>query len=190
MTDFFEKGDPSNMSSNKSGKKGGINLDFSVSNTVVPLAKPAIDLACEQINASAEQHRQLIEVPELYSKGFPLSVEQAIKQLEERGLTYELIPLSLNDASEKYWNCISSQVIETLPAAKQKVKPGSRILVKYITQDVIDKSKEMYDHAENQKLLQKEKAKQAVSDAFGAAKKGVQKIPSIFAKKDKKDQEE
>lgn len=178
------------MSKKKTNIGGRINLDFSLANTVVPLAKPIIDTANKQINESAEAHRQLIPVPELYSKGFPLTVEQSIKLLEEKGFTYELISLTLNDACEKYRNCFDLQVIETLPSAKQKAKPGSRILVKYITQEVIDKSIKIFEENEERRAKRKEETSKAMTSTVDAAKRGFRKISSVFGKKEKEDVDE
>ena len=176
------------MSKRKSTKKSnplsGIKLDLSLADTVVPIVKPAIDTVCKQIDAVTEEHRQLIKVPELYSEGFPLTSDQATKMLEELGLSFELIPVQ--KADPKFCDCFDSQVVETLPAAKQKVQPGTKVLVKYVTQDIIDKSRRMAEEAEQTALVEEtktSKSERGTSETIHSVKNGVQKISSIFNKK-------
>ena len=168
----------------------GIAAGISLAATVLPLVEPAINIAQDQINKIAEERNQLVEVPELYSKGFPLTIEQATKLLDGLGFKFELIKLSISDAKSKYKDCFDLQVIETHPKAKQKVKPGSNILIKYITQEVIDESQKIFEEAVKQKIANKEKTKQTVTNAIDVAKKGVQKIPSVFTKRNKEDADE
>ncbi len=167
-----------------------ITTGISLAATIFPLIEPTINLIHGQINKIAEEKRQLVDVPELYSKGFPLTVDQASKLLNELGFKYEIIQLPLIAANTKYRNCFDHQVVETHPKAKQKVKPGSNILIKYITQEVIDESKRMFESESQQKEEQKTKAKQTINGVIKATKNGVQKIPNIFIKKSKEDTDE
>lgn len=190
------------MSDKKPPKNvGGIAAGITMAASVIPLVKPAIDMAREQIDKVAENRKRLVAVPELYSKGFPLTTEQAMKLLGELGFKFELVKLSLKEVNVKYRDCFDSQVIETHPKAKQKVEPGSSVLIKYITQEVIDESQRLFDEVEKRKVQlslekatkrseRKEKTKQVMADVIGTAKRGVENIPSILHKKKYSEEEQ
>lgn len=157
-------------------------------------SNPLMNVAQEQINKSLDEHRKLVVIPELYAEGFPLPLDKAIELLNELGLKHQLVELSVKDASSNYRDCFDTQVIETLPAAKQKVKPGSNVLIKYITQDVINRSAELWKKEEHKrKLAEKEKiAKQAerkeaavetTVSALNAVKTGIGKLTSFIKNK-------
>lgn len=168
-------------------KMKSIANGISLAAIILPLIEPTVNLIHNQIDRIAEEKRQLVEVPELYSKSFPLTVEQASKLLTEFGFKYEMVQLPLIAANAKYRDCFDSQVIGTYPKAKQKVKPGSNILIKYITQEVIDESKKIFESEVQQRTEQKNKAKQKARGVINATKNGVQKIPNIFMKSSKED---
>ncbi len=190
------------MSDNKNSNKNvsGIAAGITMAASVLPLVKPAIDAVRDYADKTIEERKKLVAVPELYSKEYPLTKEQAIEILESCGLKATLVKAAMSDADIRYRNCFDMQVIKSHPKAKQKVERGSSVLVKYITQEVIDESQHMYDLAEKQKVEiqiakatkqeeRKEKTKQMMAGVMENAKKGIEKIP-VFKKKDSSNDEE
>lgn len=184
------------MSEKKSSNNnvGGIAAGITMAASVLPLVKPAIDAVRDYADKSIEERKKLIAVPELYSKEYPLTVEQAVAILESCGLKSTLVKAAISDANIKYRTCFDTQVIKSHPKAKQKVEKGTSVLVKYVTQEVIDESQRLYELSEKQKAEaqeaklikqteRKEKTKQVVTDAVDTAKRGIQKIP-VFKKKE------
>lgn len=180
---------------------GKIAAGITVVASVLPLVKPAIDTVREYTDKAIEERKQLVSVPELYSSEYPLTVEQAVVLLESCGLKATLVKTSLADASIQYRQCFDSQVIKSKPKSKQKVERGTSVLVKYITQEVIDESQRMYEITEKHKaeLLyaksmrhaeQKENAKRVVTEAYNTVKLSLTKIPAKFGKKEDQDEQE
>lgn len=187
------------MSDNKNSNKNvsGIAAGITMAASVLPLVKPAIDAVRDYADKTIEERKKLVAVPELYSKEYPLTKEQAVEILDSCGLKATLVKAAISDANVQYRNCFDMQVIKSHPKAKQKVERGSSVLVKYITQEVIDESQKMYELAEKQKAEmqiakvtkqeeRKEKTKQMMTDVMSNARKGIEKIP-VFKKKDTPD---
>lgn len=187
------------MSNNKSSKNkmAGIAAGVALVASVVPLVKPVIDPLIKLI----EEQKKLISVPDLYSKGYPLSVEQAVVILENCGLKATPVKMPIAEADAQYRQCFDCQVIETKPKAKQKVERGSSVMVKYITQDEIDKSQQIFELAEKLKeelSLEKsikqaertEQTKRAVSGMIGTVQESIKKVPSVFRKSVKEEKED
>lgn len=188
------------MSEKTSIKNTGSNIaaGLAVAASIAPLVKPALDAARDYVDKTIEERKKLIAVPELCSKEYPLSVEQAVEILESCGLKSTLVKMPIADADIKYRQCFDSQVIKIYPKGKAKVERGTAILLKYITQEVIDKSQQMFDISEKHKEEQcleknvkraerKEKTKQAVSGIISTVQESAKKIPSAFRKVTKKE---
>ena len=184
------------MSKNKNSNKnvGGIVAGITMVASLLSSAKPAIDAVRDYTDKTIEERKKLVAIPELYSKEYPLTKEQAVEILESCGLKATLVKAVMSDADIQYRNCFDMQVIKSHPKAKQKVERGSSVLVKYITQEVIDECQHMYELAEKQKAEmqiakitkqeeRREKTKQMMTDVVTNAKKGIEKIP-VFKKKD------
>ncbi|MCD8089298.1 MAG: hypothetical protein LUD81_01490 [Clostridiales bacterium] len=124
---------------------------------VNPLIESIVNPLADKLTETLEERKILVTVPELCANGFPLSTEQATKILTDCGLKIMLIELPLKEAEPKYKDCFVNQVIETQPKAKEKIEPGSTILVKYITQEIIDESKRLYTENEHKKILESQK---------------------------------
>lgn len=156
--------------------------------SLLTLATPVADTIQDYANKTIEERKRLVSVPELYSKEYPLNVDQAVELLNHCGLKSTLVKTTLDDAGVKYRKCFASQVISTKPKGKQKVEPGSMVLVKYITQEVIDESQKIFEELEarkNEMTLQKknkylereQKTKQIMTNARN-------KVQQIFHKED------
>lgn len=184
-----------NKNSNKNSNKnvGGIVDGITMAASLLSSAKPAIDAVRDYADKTIEERKKLVAIPELYSKEYPLTKEQAVEILDSCGLKATLVKAVMSDADIQYRNCFDMQVIKSHPKAKQKVERCSSVLVKYITQEVIDECQHMYEIAEKQKAEtklakvikqeeRKEKTKQMMTDVISNAKRGIEKI-SVFKKK-------
>lgn len=169
--------------------------------SVLPLVKPAIDAVRDYTDKTIEERKKLIAVPELYSKEYPLTVEQAIELLSGCSLKAIPIKVSIKDADIKYRDCFDFQVIKSQPRAKQKVEPGTSILIKYLTQDVIDESQRLFADLEKRKKQieleksvkrseRKEKTKKVLSNVTSKVKIGIEKIPTIHNKKNETEEKQ
>lgn len=178
---------------------GNIATGIAMAASILPLVKPAIDAVRDYADKTIEERKKLVIVPKLYSSEYRTTSEQAIEILTSLGLKAVLSPTLIADADGKYRNCINNQVIKSEPKAKQKVEPGTTVRVLYITQEVIDESQRLFDESEKQKEEQllkksirrsqrKEKTKQVASGVTDAVKRRVEKLPSVFHKKN--DEEE
>lgn len=187
------------MSEKKSSKNtGNIATGIAMAASVIPLVKPAFDAVREYADKTINERKKLVAVPELYSKEYPLRVDQAVEILESCGLKSTLVKMSINEADARYRKCFESQVIKSHPKAKQKVERGTSVLVKYITQDTIDECQRMYDISEkhkeelrNTKLIKqaerKDKIKQVVSGIIVSTKENISKVPEAFHKTKKQE---
>lgn len=181
-------------SSNKSNRNvNKIVSSVSTATTLLTVAKPVVDTIQDYTSKTIEERKRLISVPELYSKEYPLSVEQAVELLNNCGLKSTLIKTSIDDADIKYRKYFASQVISTKPKGKQKVEPGTMVLVKYITQEVIDESQKIFEELEakkngaalqkkNKHLEREQRTKQIMQDARN-------KVQKVF-RKNKEDKDE
>lgn len=169
---------------NLSGIAGIITAVGTVATVVTPLVEKAIDSAGNQPKEKADEK---VKVPELYHKGFPIDLEQAIKILEDCGLKASKSKLTLKEAKPQYKDCFGSQVIDSNPKQGSTVKVGSTVCLRYIPDEVIMESQKMFDEIERSKieakekkeadrLERKERTKESVITAVDKARQGVGKI--------------
>ena len=116
---------------------------------VVALAEPVADWAKDKIDERGE----LIEVPRLYSKGFPVSLSDGVATVTAAGLTVTTSKLPLSAAHAKYRDCADQQIVKS----DRKVRAKSNVVLSYITEDVISESRRKFEEEQQQKALAKEK---------------------------------
>lgn len=144
-------------------------------------------LATPVVEHVIENRKSLITIPELYSEDFSLSLEQAKELLNHYGLTTMDVELSIKDAKSEYRNCFVSQVVDSRPAQKQNVKPGTMVVLRYVTSEVIEESQRLFEEYQNikkemenkkalKRLEQKEKTKKMLLETVSKAKSDVNKI--------------
>lgn len=133
---------------------GTLGLVAGIVGAVTPLAVELIDRIPkkEELGPSEE----LIFMPELCSKKFPLKLDEAKELLESRGLKALPIEVRLRDASSKYKDCFDFQVVGSDQKPNSKVKPGDTVIVQYVTQKVIDESRRIFEEAEQEKAALKQ----------------------------------
>ena len=167
----------------------------------VYLTQQGIDAGSKAYTKRAEERSALVEVPELYSNDYRLKLDDARRWLEEDGLKVEAVVVQPDIA---FKDCSDFEVVATNYELKQKVKPGTRIIVKYVTSEVIEASQRLYDEIESQKIEDNQrKAEQAakkkenfdktvtnvqhgISGVVTNAQKGIKGIFSNLPTKEKK----
>lgn len=133
------------------GKKAATLLLGIMSFVESDLGSDLVEWIKKHVGNKLEQNNELIPIPKLFVKGFILTAEQATEILEAAGLKVTVVPLSTYEANKKYGKLQDSQVVGTEPKAGCKVKPGSNVIVKYITQDVIDESQRLYEEEQKER---------------------------------------
>lgn len=157
---------------------------------VTPIVNDAMEKRKDKVSGN-----ELVIIPALYDKSFPLKMEQAMELLSSYGLKAMPSMLTPREARAKYKDCFDGQVIDSKPKCNQKVRPGTTVLIRCISQEVIDESQRLFDEAEKLKAAikqeraakrseQMERAKGMVTDAAGLARSGVEKI--VHRKNEKK----
>ncbi|MCD8159086.1 MAG: hypothetical protein LUD77_09395 [Clostridiales bacterium] len=166
-----------------------IGTKGSVVGAAAEAAAPAVNKTVEVVNEMLEERKRLVAVPEVGDSNFPLSLEQATELINKNSLEVISIAISITDADKKYRNYINNQVVETKPKVGQKVEPGSSVLVKYITQEVIDESKRIYEENENQKAQRaQERLEKKAQKAQKAKERSEQKAQKAQEQLEKKTQ--
>lgn len=156
-------------------------------------------LATPVVEHVIENRKNLITIPELYGKDFSLGLKQAKELLSHYNLETMDVELSVKEAKEEYRNCFDFQVVDSKPKQKQKIQPGTIVVLRYVTPEVIKESLKLFEESEKQKaelesekLLkrseQQEKAKEAIADTIEKTKKGFSKLLNM-RNKEKKNEE-
>ena len=164
---------------------GTLGLVAGIVSAVTPLAVELIDRIPKKEELSPSE--ELIFMPELCSKKFPLKLDEAKELLESRGLKALPIEVRLRDACVKYKDCFELQVVGSDRKPNSKLKPGDTVIVQYVTQEVIDESRRIFEEAEKQKAAlkqeravkraeQMERAKAVAGDTAAKARAGVEKM--------------
>lgn len=164
---------------------GTLGLVAGIVGAVTPLAVELIDRIPKKEELSPSE--ELIFMPELCSKKFPLKLDEAKELLESRGLKALPIEVRLRDACVKYKDCFELQVVGSDRKPNLKLKPGDTVIVQYVTQEVIDESRRIFEEAEKQKAAlkqeravkraeQMERAKAVAGDTAAKARAGVEKM--------------
>lgn len=164
---------------------GTLGLVAGIVGAVTPLVVELIDRIPKKEELSPSE--ELIFMPELCSKKFPLKLDEAKELLESRGLKALPIEVRLRDACVKYKDCFELQVVGSDRKPNSKLKPGDTVIVQYVTQEVIDESRRIFEEAEKQKAAlkqeravkraeQMERAKAVAGDTAAKARAGVEKM--------------
>ena len=156
--------------------------------TTVGVAATAITTVADIVaNINQASGEATIIIPPLYDKGFSLELSQAVEMLTNCGLNAMPRKITIQEANVRYKDCFDSQVIGSNPKSKQRVPAGSTVIVNYITQEVIDKSKKIFDETEKIKAeaklakvkkreRQKEETQKIIVEMSDKAKLGFEKI--------------
>lgn len=164
---------------------GTLGIVAGIVGAVTPLAVELIDRIPKKEDLGPSE--ELIFMPELCSKKFPLKLDEAKELLESRGLKALPIEVRLRDACPKYKDCFELQVVGSDRKPNSKLKPGDTVIVQYVTQEVINESRRIFEEAEQQKAALKqeravkraeqvERAKAVAGDTAAKARASVEKM--------------
>jgi len=96
-----------------------------------------------------EKKQTLVEIPVLYSREGRSKLKDAKKWLKDDGLKVGTIVALPNIAFKDFSDL---DVVASKPKPKEKVERGTRILLKYVTSEVIEASRKLFDESEKQKM--------------------------------------
>lgn len=173
---------------------GTLGFVAGIVGAVTPLAVELIDRIPKKEELAPSE--ELIFMPELCSKKFPLKLDEAKELLDSRGLKALPIEVRFRDACVKYKDCFELQVVGSDRKPNSKLKPGDTVIVQYVTQEVIDESRRIFEETEQQKAALKQEraikraeqvecAKAVAGDTAAKARAGVEKIVHRDVKKKK-----
>lgn len=128
-----------------------------------------------------------IGMPNVLNKNFTLNLSKVTELLENYDLKVLPVEVPLNRAGAKYKDCSEFQVVACDKKAKTKLKPGDTVIVQYVTKEVIDESRRIFEEAEQEKATLKqertvkraeqiERAKIVAGDTAAKARAGVEKM--------------
>lgn len=154
---------------------GDIANTIAVVGSALTILQPAVSAVAKTVKEKADERKEFVDIPELYSKGLPIKLDRAKLLLEDCGLKVE--PVEVRDVNVQYKDCFDLQVVGSKPKHKQKVKPGTLVYLKYVTSNIIEESRKLFDESEkrktevklekiNKQLEQKEKTKKMVNDVM------------------------
>ena len=162
------------------------------------LTQQGINVGTKVYVKKAEENKALVEIPEIYSSDFRLKLKDAMDWLKEDGLNAAPVIVQPNI---KFKDCSDLEIVGTNYKLGKKVKPGTRIILKYVTTDVIEDSRKLFDESERQKAEAKQKkaeqsaknkqkleqtvanAQQGLNDAVTNTKENIEGVLSNFTKK-------
>lgn len=118
-----------------------------------------------------------------------MTISEAKEYLEKAEVKAIYIPIKVSEAEPKYQDCFEFQVIDVTPSSK--ITLGDIVQVYYVTREVIDKSRKLFEEAEQQRIMaklekqikqseRKEKVTKVATDTFDTAKRGIKKIPNVL----------
>lgn len=127
-----------------------------------------------------------IGMPNVLNKDFTLNLSKVTELLENYGLKVLPVEVPLNRAGAKYKDCSEFQVVACDKKARTKLKPGDTVIVQYVTQEVIDESRRIFEKTEQQKAVLKQertvKRVEQMEQAKVAVASTAAKVRSKFGK--------
>ena len=137
----------------------------------VSLAEKGVDAGGKLVAKKTEERESLIEIAEVHSTEYRVKLEDAKRWLEEDGLKAEAVIVKPDII---YKDCIDLEIVATNFKLNQKVKPGTRIILKYVTIEVIEASQQLFEESEKLRIASEEK--KLAQDEEKAKKKAEQNI--------------
>lgn len=138
----------------------GIGVVVKVAGTIISGAVAladgvkAIKPVAELVDKKIDKRNELIELPEIPDRNTLMTVDMAEILVRDKGLSvfrHEIKP------NRKYRNYVENEVVKMNRRSRQKVKPGTQIIVYYVTDRIIEESKKLQDVYLKQKAENKKK---------------------------------
>lgn len=106
----------------------------------------------------------------------------AQKLMENYGLKVLSQSLDIREADAKYKDFVDMQVVD-IKYPSNKLKVGDTVIIKYITQEVLDRSIQLFDEEQKQKEIAKKKKNEKVEEQNQQVKKLISDFGALFKKK-------
>lgn len=135
-------------------KTNGNNLSGVVVTVVTAAVGGAVTLAeyaVDKFHEHKEAQKELVTVPPVGNKDFPVTLDQAIEMLDSCGLKAIPSEIKITESNPKYRHCVSFQVVKSNPSQNSRVTPGRPVVLRYVTEEVIAESKRLFIESEKQK---------------------------------------
>jgi hypothetical protein len=161
------------------GGKLGLALLGTVAETITAVASPVstiaeataplVKIGADALSGKIEENKKLIEIPQVvFSEGY-IKLDEAKREMEAAGLDFRELAARENAA---YKDCSDFDIVGTNYKDRQKVPPGTRVVLYYVTAEVIEKSKRLFEGAERLNAEKKERGQQMLNDALENTKRG------------------
>ncbi len=166
-----------NKSQNSGSSSGDALGIIAIAGAVIGLAKPVIEIIDDKRKERVEEQKDWVTIPELCSKRSPMKLDCAIDILEKLNLKVASNSVKLNNADIKYKDCFDLQIVRVETKHKKKVPPGTLVVLTYVTSEIIEESKKLFEESETHKAKvslekskkrseQKEKHKQLITNTI------------------------
>lgn len=146
-----------------------------VAGLITTLATPVIDVLKEKFTPNGTSNGELVEIPILTQPDSHIRIDQASTILSGLGLIVTQSELGIGDALPKYRNYRDNQIVDILPG-KKKMPVGSSVVVRYVTQAVIDASKELYVSEQRKQAEIKKRKEEERTKAIGNTKEKIKNL--------------
>lgn len=143
----------------------------------------------------ADKREQKFNVSTCNTIEHPMTIEELKEYLEKAEVKAVYIPMKVSEADPKYRDCFELQVVDVTPSGR--ITRGDIVQVHYITSEVINKSRCLYEDSEQQRTTaelekqrkqseQKMRTRHMVTERIDVLKQEIKKIPTAFYKNGKK----
>ena len=128
------------------GKVAGGVVGMMSGGVFVEVVKPLMNDVVVPTVITKLEPKDLVEVPTICSKEIRQSLADVTKTLEERGL--KITPIAVVK-DPKYKDCFDGEVVGSNQKSNQKIPRGSYVEVYYVTSDIIEASKLLFEFMKN-----------------------------------------
>jgi len=142
------------------------------------LTQQGIDAGSKAYAKRAEEKDALVEIAEVFSEDYRLKLDDAKRWLEEDGLRAEGVVVQ---PSIEYKDCSEFEVVASNYKLGNKVAPGTRIILKYVTAEVIKASQRLFEESEQEKEKNSQKKTENAVKNKQALDKTITNVQSGFS---------
>lgn len=158
-------------------------------------------MAAKTTLSMVDEQRNKIDISGLLhdKTGHHKNLSEAKECLKNKNIDILEFPIKLSEADPKFKDCFEFQVVDMYP--KNRIDPGETLHLYYVTSDVIERSKQLFDEQEKQKekirsekqekrLERKERINKKVSNVVDTTQREIKKVSDAFSRKKEEDIEQ
>lgn len=140
-----------------------------------------VSAAASVIIKIKENEKEKIDISAICGKtGHAMNVDEAKEYLQQIEVKASYVPIKTSEADPKYRDCFEFQVVDVTPSTK--ISPNETPIVHYVTCKIIEKSQQLFDEAERQRMIDKEEKQLKRFERKEKIKNGVDKLFPIHRK--------